>query len=88
MTITEQRIRSILSRITGLEADISANTNLYRDLGLGSVYALQLMTELELEFQVAVPDEDFVEAASISKLAAMIDRIQARPRPAALQPDA
>lgn len=35
-------------------------------LGVASVYALQLLAELEQAFGVSIPDEDFVEATSIA----------------------
>ncbi|MEJ7608513.1 MAG: acyl carrier protein [Bryobacteraceae bacterium] len=77
MISAESKIREIVARITGLMADIPGDANLYLDLGVASVYALNLLTELEQEFDAAIPDEDFVEATSIAQLAALMDRLTA-----------
>ncbi len=77
MISAESKIREIVARITGLRADIPGDANLYLDLGVASVYALNLLTELEQEFDAAIPDEDFVEATSIAQLAALMDRLTA-----------
>jgi len=61
--------------ITGLQSDIPADADLYLDLGVASVYALQLLSELERQFDVSIPDEEFVEATSIGALTAMMERL-------------
>jgi acyl carrier protein len=68
----EVRIRETVSRIASLPFDIPGDANLYFDLGVASVHALQLLADLEGEFDVSIPDEDFVEATSISQLSALM----------------
>jgi acyl carrier protein len=75
MDSTESRIRRIVSQIADLPPDVPADANLYLDLGVASVHAMQLLVGLEDGFAVQVPDEEFVEATSISELTAMIDRL-------------
>jgi len=75
MSTVEQRIREIITNITGLQSDIPGDANLYLDLGVASVYALQLLSELERQFGVSIPDEDFVDATSIDELTAMMERL-------------
>jgi len=75
MSTVEQRIREIITNITGLQSDIPGDANLYLDLGVGSMYALQLLSELEQQFGVSIPDEDFVDATSIDELTAMMERL-------------
>ncbi len=68
----EAKVRETVSRIASLPPDISGDANLYFDLGVASVHALQLLSDLEGEFGVSIPDEEFVEATSISQLSALM----------------
>lgn len=74
---TEAQIRGIISSVAQLSHDIPAEANLYLDLGMASVYALHLLTELEAAFGVAIPDEEFVEATSVAKLTELMDSLTA-----------
>lgn len=68
----ETRVRTIVADISNLSPEMPANANLYLDLGVASVHALQLLTELEEQFAVAIPDDRFVEATSIAELTALM----------------
>ena len=72
MDSIEQKIRAIVADISNLSPDMPPDANLYLDLGVASVPALQILTELEDQFGVAIPDDRFVEAVSISDLTALI----------------
>jgi acyl carrier protein len=72
MTAIETKIRAIVADISNLSTDMPADANLYLDLGIASVHALQLLTELEDQFGVAIPDDRFVEATSINDLTALM----------------
>jgi len=72
MDATESKIRAIVADISNLPTDMPADANLYLDLGVASVHALQLLTELEEQFGVAIPDDRFVEATSINDLTALM----------------
>jgi acyl carrier protein len=71
MDQSEADIRGIVSRLSGLREDIGRDADLYLDLGVASVHAVQLLVELEEHFRVQIPDDDFVEAKSIATLTAM-----------------
>jgi acyl carrier protein len=76
-------IREMVIAVTGLPPkDIRDDANLYLDLGVASAHALQLLAELEERFQVAVPDDEFVDATSIHGLAALIHKLTASKGPA------
>jgi acyl carrier protein len=69
-------VKEIITSITGISAEqIASDSNLYLDVGVASVHALQLLTELERRFNIAIPDEEFVEATSLNSLAALIRRL-------------
>jgi acyl carrier protein len=73
---TEARVRQIVASVAELPPDIPADANLYLDLGVASVHAMQLLVELEGQFDVQIPDEDFVDATSVTLLAGLIDRLR------------
>ena len=72
MDSIENKVRQIISQVTGLDPGVSGDANLYLDLGVASVHALQILAELEDQFGISVPDEEFVEATSIAQLASVI----------------
>jgi acyl carrier protein len=75
MTPVETKVRAIVANISNLPSDMPADANLYLDLGVASVHALQLLTELEDQFGVAIPDDRFVEATSINDLTALMSNL-------------
>jgi acyl carrier protein len=77
MNAVENRIRHIVADLASLPLEMPGDANLYLDLGLASVYALQLLSALEQQFDVSVPDEDFVDATTINDLTALMERLTA-----------
>lgn len=75
MSTVENRIRRIIADLANLPLDMPGDANLYLDLGLASVYALQLLSALEQQFEVPVPDEDFVDATTIHDLTTLMERL-------------
>jgi acyl carrier protein len=76
----EQEIRSILSSIGGIPENADSNADLYLDLGMASVHALQLLTELEERFGISIPDDAFVEANTIARLTSTVEGLVRVPR--------
>ena len=72
MDQVESKVREIVAGIANLSPDMPADKNLYLDLGVASVHALQLLTELEDQFGVSIPDDRFVEATSINDLTTLL----------------
>ncbi len=68
----ETKVRQIISQVTGLDPSVSGDANLYLDLGVASVHALQILAELEDRFEISIPDEDFVDAGTIGQLASVV----------------
>lgn len=71
----ERSIRKIVGAVSGLSEHADADADLYLDLGMASVHALALLTELEERFGVPIPDDQFVEATSIAKLTATLSAL-------------
>ena len=76
MQVVNNSIRLLLADLSSIPLDTDENADLYRDLGMPSVKAMELLLRLEESFNVSVPDDSFVEATSIRKLTDMIVGLQ------------
>lgn len=74
----ELKVRDVVASVAKVSdpATITGDKDLYRDVGVQSTAALDLLLSLEDEFQVTIPDEDFGEARTVSQLAALIARLE------------
>lgn len=72
----EQRIRVIVARLSKREdpAALEADADLYRQVGIASTGALELLLSLEDEFAVQLPDVEFNEARTLTALSSLIAR--------------
>lgn len=73
---TALRIREILIQLAELPPDFSSQADLYADLGMPSVKAMQLLLDLEEKFGIAIADEDFVESTSLDQIVALVSRLK------------
>jgi len=72
------RVAGVVARIAKI-ADPSAipgDHDLYRDIGVKSTAALDLLLSLEEEFGVSIPDQDFGEARTVTSLVNLIGALQ------------
>jgi acyl carrier protein len=74
-TVIEERVRSLLGRVAKVARDANADADLFRELGVKSGVALELLLSLEDEFSVAIPDEAFGEARSVKKVVALVSSL-------------
>ncbi len=75
MEETAQALRVILTEVAGLPPNFDAAADFYAELGMPSMKAMQLLMELEDKFQVAIPDDEFIEATSLNRLTDLIQRL-------------
>lgn len=73
---TLQRICKHLERIADPGAIIRADTNLVDEFALDSVKILDLIMEIEDEFDISIPLNLMAEVQLVSDLARMIERIE------------
>jgi acyl carrier protein len=73
---TERRIRAILQRVARVEGEYAAGADLFRELGVKSVAALELLLSMEEEFGLAIADAKFGEARSVSALVALVEGLR------------
>ena len=70
------KIKEIIAEQLGVEEDvITMDTNLMKDLEADSLDIVELMMELEEEFDIEIPDED---AEKISTVADAVNYIKER----------
>ena len=68
-------LRQVLNSCFSLPEGFDEKADLYRDLGMSSMQAMELLMALEQGYAVNVPDEQFVEATSLESLTAMMSRL-------------
>jgi acyl carrier protein len=73
----ENVVREIVSRIAKRPdpAALPPDADLFRDLGVESTAALDLLLSLEEAFGVSIPDDAFGEARSVRELIALVQRL-------------
>jgi len=67
---------AVVTRVGGI-ADVGPDQDIF-EAGMSSVDALQLLLELESEFGVSIPDEDFVAARTPRALLDLVTRLAGR----------
>jgi len=68
-----ESVSAVVSRVANVPA-IGADDDIF-EAGLSSVDALRLLLELESAFNVAIPDDQFVDARTPRDLTSMIGRL-------------
>jgi len=72
------RVMGVVARIAKIEdpGAIPRDQDLYRDIGVKSTAALDLLLSLEEEFSVSIPDQDFGDARTVQSLVQLIGTLQ------------
>ena len=73
----ERRICAIIRRVSKKAGDgpMPFDADVFRDLGVESTAALDLLFSLEDEFGVAVPDDAFSSARTIGKMTELVNSL-------------
>ena len=72
----KEQLRTMLSVSTGLpNSSITDDASLTRDLGLDSLDTVDLILQMEDQFKVSIPDEDYPKLQSVAQIN---DYLQAR----------
>ena len=73
----EGRICAIIRRVSKKAGDgpMPVDADVFRDLGVESTAALDLLFSLEDEFGVAVPDDAFSSARTIGKMTELVNSL-------------
>ena len=71
------RVSKQLERIAGSEREIGPDTNIAEEFALDSVKVLDLLMEIEDEFDVSVPINLMVDVQTVNDLVEVIIKIEA-----------
>lgn len=77
MSDTEKKLREIVAGLGGFDADFDRKAHFFRDLGVESTKALELLFDLEDTFQISLPDEEYNEVQHLDDLIGLIDKLVA-----------
>jgi acyl carrier protein len=69
-------LRQLLTEVASLPEGFDEKADLYSDLGMASIKAMELLMVLEERYGVRVPDEEFIEATSLDRLAVMMWKLR------------
>ncbi|CAG5007109.1 Acyl carrier protein [Dyadobacter sp. CECT 9275] len=72
----KQRVIGILKNFGIEESAISDNANFIKDLGFDSLDTVDLMMQLEQEFNINIPDDDYPKIATIQNLLSYLEENQ------------
>ena len=65
----KEQLRTLLAITTGLpNSSITDDAHLTRDLGLDSLDTVDLILQMENQFHVNIPDEDYPKLQSVSQI--------------------
>ena len=76
METLKSELREVLTEIASLPKDFDEKADLYSDLGMASMKAIELLAVLEERYGVSVPDEEFIEATTLERLAVMMEKLR------------
>lgn len=79
MNSIEETLRSIVSTLSGgkVENDFDSKAHIFRDLGIESTKALELLFEIEDRFEVAMPDLEYNDCEHLEDLVALLTKLKA-----------
>lgn len=75
---TETRVSEIIRRVSKQKPNgaLPLDADVFRELGVESTAALDLLFSLEDEFGVSVPDDAFSSARTVRKMTELIDQLR------------
>ena len=78
MDSIEQKLRAVIVTLSGdqVQADFDRQAHVFRDLGIESTKALELLFEIEDQFEVALPDMEYNACEHLDDLITLITKLQ------------
>jgi acyl carrier protein len=72
----EKAIITIISEVSGYdEEEITAETNIMKDLEVDSIKAIEITVAIEKKFKVSVRDEDVPKITTIKEAVALVEKL-------------
>jgi len=69
-----ERVIALISQVGGIEI-VPPDARIY-DAGFSSIRMLDLLLTLEQEFDVKIPDQDFIAAGTPRRISELIERLR------------
>lgn len=78
MNSIEERLRSIIRKLSAKDVpqDFDDTAHVFRDLGIESTKALELLFEIEDEFQLTMPDLEYNACQHLRDLVNLIEKLE------------
>jgi acyl carrier protein len=73
MTLTDQLITLAASRFSVDAATLRPEDDFFEKLGIDSIQALDLLSEIEMKFDVEIPDYELQGVVTFAALAALLE---------------
>ena len=78
MNSIEERLRAIIVTLgNNIPPDFEATAHVFKDLGIESTKALELLFEIEDQFEVALPDLEYNDCEHLNDLVALLTKLTA-----------
>lgn len=78
MVAVEERVRDIVAEQLGVDKDkVSPETSFVNDLGADSLDTVELVMELEEEFDISIPDDAAEKIQTVGQAIDFIEKAQA-----------
>ncbi|WP_254411939.1 acyl carrier protein [Dyadobacter diqingensis] len=72
----KERIVKILNNFGVDNSAVTDNANFMKDLGFDSLDTVDLMMQLEQEFNIAIPDDDYAKIVTVKSLVEYLEERQ------------
>lgn len=76
METLKGELRQLLTEVASLPEGFDEKADLYSQLGMASIKAMELLVLLEERYGVSVPDEEFIQATSLDRLVVMMWKLR------------
>ena len=72
----EGKVRDLIARLGKIAPTFAASADIFRELGVKSASALDLLLSLEEEFGVSISDDAFGNARTLDQIVALISELK------------
>src|ERR1700758_205454 len=72
----EPQVRTLIARLARIDDDFRADADVFRELGLRSASALDLVLQLEEDFDISIDDDAFATTRTLEQMAALVAHLR------------
>lgn len=78
-TALKEEIRALIAEIIERDASEIGDTRALRDLGVDSMQAIEIISDIERRYQVKIPEADFKRVTNLESVTALLaEKLSAR----------